>query len=217
MIKTRVGIQSGNRRIMKEVFRRPTHDRKLRAGSEIAHKNRKKLAPVQYDLIVDNPWETPEELKDTIRLVHALKPPYTFAINSLTLLPGTTIYRMGEKAGYTKKDQKITLSSYVQYMPTLLNLTLAGYNIRRVPQRWIDYIMAQNFGDRTITMKQYPRIGAVIIAIGLVKKIVHGLMRRDISAVPRPLDRRLGAILIRRRIKKSQPPSAKPRQISAAE
>ncbi|MBZ5497468.1 MAG: cobalamin-dependent protein [Acidobacteriia bacterium] len=201
MIKARIGIQSGNRRIMKEIFMRPPHDRKLVAGSEIAYKNRRKLAPVQYDLIVDNPWEHPEELKDTIRLVHALKPPYTFAINSLTLLPGTTIYRMGEQAGFTKKDQKITLASYVQYMPTALNLTLAFYNVRRVPQRWIDYIMAKDFGTRTVTMKQYPLIGAIIIALGLVKKVAHGLLRRDISAIPRPFDRRLGRFFVRRRIK----------------
>jgi anaerobic magnesium-protoporphyrin IX monomethyl ester cyclase len=199
LIKMRVGIQSGNRRIMREVFMRPAHDQKLLAGSLTAYKNRKKLAPVQYDLIVDNPWEHPEELKDTIRLVHELKPPYTFAINSLTLLPGTTIYRMGEQAGYTKKDQKITLSSYVQYMPTLLNLTLAGYNIGRVPQRWFDSVMARNFGDRTVTMKRYPRLGALIITLGLVKKIVHGLLRRDISAIPRPLDLSLGRLLVRRR------------------
>src|SRR5262252_4322921 len=62
MIKARIGVQSGNRRIMKEVFVRPQHDDKLRLGSEIAHRNRKKMAAVQYDLIVDNPWEHPEEL-----------------------------------------------------------------------------------------------------------------------------------------------------------
>ena len=69
MIKARIGVQSANTRIMKEVFVRPQHDSKLISGSEIAHKNRRKMAPVQYDLIVDNPWEHPEELKDTLRLV----------------------------------------------------------------------------------------------------------------------------------------------------
>ena len=40
MIKLRIGVQSGNARIMKEVFVRPRHDQKLILGSEIAHKNR---------------------------------------------------------------------------------------------------------------------------------------------------------------------------------
>jgi anaerobic magnesium-protoporphyrin IX monomethyl ester cyclase len=204
MIKARIGIQSGNPRIMKEVFMRPAHDRKLVAGSEIAYRNRKKLAPVQYDLIVDNPWEHPEELKDTLRLVHALKPPRTFAINSLTLLPGTTIFRMGKQAGHTRADQKITLSSYVQYMPNLLNLTIALHNIGRPPEWWMRRVLERDFGDRTVTMKQYPILGALIIALGLVKKVIHGLLRRDISAIPRPLDRRLGRLLVGRGVRSQE-------------
>jgi radical SAM superfamily enzyme YgiQ (UPF0313 family) len=188
MVKARIGVQSGNARIMKEVFVRPQHDHKLIAGSEIAHKNRRKMAAVQYDLIVDNPWEHPEELKDTLRLVASLKPPYTFAINSLTLLPGTTIYHMGEAAGFTKKDEQITLASYVQFMATELNLTLAFYNIAPVPRFWLKRVLACDYGDRTITMKQYPRIGRLISTLGVIKKILHGVARKDLSAIPRPLD-----------------------------
>jgi anaerobic magnesium-protoporphyrin IX monomethyl ester cyclase len=188
MIKARIGVQSANRRVMKEVFVRPQHDHKLLVASDIAHKNRRKMAPFQYDLIVDNPWEHPEELKDTLRMVESLKPPYTFAINSLTLLPGTTIYDMGEAAGFTDKDKKITLASYVNFMPTELNLTLAFHNIARVPRFWMRRVLARDYGGRTVTMKQYPKWGRVITTLGMVKKIVHGLARKDISAIPRPLD-----------------------------
>jgi len=197
MIKARIGVQSGNRRIMKDVFKRPQHDEKLKLGSEIAYKHRAKMAAVQYDLIVDNPWETPEELKDTLRLAAALKPPHTFAINALTLLPGTTIYDMGEEAGYTKKDEKITLASYVTYLPTELNLTLAFYNIARVPEFWLKRVLAKDYGDRTVTMKTYPRIGSLLVMLGVVKKIVHGVLRRDISAIPRPLDLIAGKFFVR--------------------
>jgi anaerobic magnesium-protoporphyrin IX monomethyl ester cyclase len=191
--------KSANERVMKEVFVRPRHDRKLLAASEIAFKNRRKLAAVQYDLIVDNPWERPDELKDTLRLVASLKPPYTFAINSLTLLPGTTIHRMGEAAGFTRGDQKITLASYVTFMPTALNLTLAFYNIARVPGFWLRRVLARNYGDRTVDMKVYPRFGALITFLGLVKKVVHGIARKDISAIPRPLDLIAGRIFVGKR------------------
>jgi anaerobic magnesium-protoporphyrin IX monomethyl ester cyclase len=201
MIKARIGIQSGNPRIMKEVFRRPLHDKKIVTASEVAWKYRKRLAPVQYDLIVDNPWESPEELKDTLRLLHTLRPPYNFAINALTLLPGTEIHRMAEKTGIARNETRITLSSYVQYRPTLLNLTLAFYSITRVPDFWIRYLLGKDFGTRTLDMKQYPIFGRIINVLGVAKKIVHGLARRDISAIPRPLDRSLGAWLIRRRFK----------------
>jgi anaerobic magnesium-protoporphyrin IX monomethyl ester cyclase len=207
MIKARIGVQSGNARIMKEVFVRPQHDRKVILGSEIAHQHRGEMAPVQYDLIVDNPWEHPEELKDTLRLVASLKPPYTFAINSLTLLPGTTIYRMGEGAGHTRKDQKITLASYVNFMPTALNLTLAFHNVAKVPAFWMRRVLARDYGERTIAMKQYPRLGAVISALGLVKKILHGIARGDISAIPRPLDLIAGKLFVRAKGRRTGAPS----------
>lgn len=201
MIKLRIGVQSGNPRIMKEVFVRPLHDEKIFAGSRIVHQHRKRMAPVQYDLIVDNPWEHPEEMKDTLRLVAGLKPPYTFTINSLTLLPGTTIHRMGEEAGFTNPEEKITLASYVTYMPTALNLTLAFYNIAPVPKFWLRRVLKRNYGERTVAMKQHPVLGALISAAGLIKKVTHGAARKDISAIPRPLDLIAGRILIRRKPK----------------
>jgi len=199
MVKLRIGVQSGNERIMREVFVRPRHDEKIFAGSEIVYKNRRRMAPVQYDLIVDNPWEHPEELKDTLRLVAALKPPYSFTVSSLTLLPGTTIHRMGEEAGFTNPEEKITLASYVNFMPTALNLTLAFYNIAPVPKFWLRRVLKRDYGERTIAMKQYPLLGAVISALGLLKKVVHGVARKDISAIPRPLDLVAGRLFVRRR------------------
>ncbi len=198
MVKVRLGVQSGNARIMKEVFVRPRHDSKVLAASEITNKNRRKMAPAQFDLIVDNPWETPEELKDTLRLVDSLQPPYTFAINSLTLLPGTTIYRMGEEAGFTDHTKKITLASYVNFMATEINLTLAFYNIARPPRFWVNRVLNRDYGDRTVTMKQYPRIGAMLSFLGVIKKIVHGLARKDVTAIPRPFDLLAGRWFIAR-------------------
>jgi radical SAM superfamily enzyme YgiQ (UPF0313 family) len=197
MVKARIGIQSANARVMKEVFVRPRHNHKVVEASEIAWRNRARIAPVQYDLIVDNPWEHPEELKDTLRLVASMRPPYTFAIHALTLLPGTTIHRMGDEAGFARKDERITLASYVTYMPTALNLTLAFYNIMRVPKFWLNRVLARNYGSRTIEMKQYRRLGALILAVGLVKKVLHGLLRKDVSAIPRPFDLYLGRLFVR--------------------
>jgi len=197
MIKMRVGIQSGNRRIMRDVFMRPLHEAHLIEGSEIAYKNRKKIGPVQYDLIVDNPLEHPEELKDTIRLVHRLKRPYTIALNSLRLLPGTAIHRMAQKAGLTKDDDRIISSSFEHFMPNMLNLTLSFYNITRVPGFWLRYVLKKDFGERTVTMKRYPVLGAFVLAAAILKKNFHNLIRGDIFLLPRPLDAWFGRFFVR--------------------
>ena len=201
MIKARIGIQSGNRRIMREIFARPLHEERLIEGSEIAYTNRKKLGPVQYDLIMDNPWEHPEELKDTIRLVHRLKPPYTFSLNSLILLPGTRIHAMAEQAGLTGEDRGISPSSYERLMPNMLNLTLAFYNITKVPEFWYRRVMKRDFGARTVAMKRYPFTGRLIITAGMLKRAFHNLIRRDVSLWPRPLDGWFGRVLVGRRFR----------------
>jgi hypothetical protein len=130
--------------------------------------------------------------------VHHLKPPYTFATNSLTLLPGTAIYKMGKEAAFVDDRKRITLASYNHFTPTLLNLTLAFYNITRVPEFWFRYIMQKTFGERTVTMKQYPLLGILVTSCGVVKRLIHNCMRKDISFMPRPLDRWVGKLLIRR-------------------
>jgi len=48
-----------------------------------------------------------------------------------------------------------------------------------------------------VTMKQYPRIGVLITGAGLVKKLIHSCLRRDISPIPRPLDRWVGKVFVR--------------------
>ncbi len=201
MIKMRVGIQSGNRRIMRDVFRRPHHEEHLIKGSEVAFRNRKKIGPVQYDLIVDNPLEHPEELKDTIRLVNRLNKPYTIALNSLSLFPGTAIHRMAKAAGIQTGDHNAISSSFVHYRPNMLNLTLAFYNITRVPAFWLKYILQKNFGEQTTTMKCYPFTGFIIGLLGMIKKSFHNLIRGDISLWPRPLDGWIGRFYIRPSVK----------------
>jgi hypothetical protein len=43
-------------------------------------------------------------------------------------------------------------------------------------------------------MKQYLRIGALIGVLGLIKKVLHGIARRDISPIPRPFDLFIGKV-----------------------
>jgi hypothetical protein len=55
-------------------------------------------------------------------------------------------------------------------------------------------------------LKQYPRIGFLINLIGGLKTLFHGLMRHDISLMPRPLDGWLAALTVRRKIPKEPHP-----------
>jgi len=48
-----------------------------------------------------------------------------------------------------------------------------------------------------------PRLGRIVTTLGVMKKMVHGIARRDISALPRPLDLIAGRWLVRARGRKT--------------
>lgn len=97
-----IGIQSGSPRIFKGMYHRPESlDSMVGASRCIERAARKKGKQVlsRYDFILDNPWESEEDLEQSIRLCLDLARPYSLAMFSLTLYPGTELYQKGRDEG----------------------------------------------------------------------------------------------------------------------
>jgi len=92
--------------------------------------NRNLLAPC-YHIILDNPWETNKDVKDTLKLIFELPKPFWLKIASLTFYPGTFLYHKAAKDGFIKdefndiyrKPFSITRGSYLNYL-----VYLSGHN-----------------------------------------------------------------------------------------
>jgi anaerobic magnesium-protoporphyrin IX monomethyl ester cyclase len=50
------------------------------------------LEPPKYDIIIDNPYETMEDLQETIKLLLRIPPPFQVQPFSLVFIPGTDLY-----------------------------------------------------------------------------------------------------------------------------
>jgi len=50
-----------------------------------------------YEVIVDNPWETDQDLVDTLMFLSRLPPPYHLAVYSLTFFPDTELYQKAKR------------------------------------------------------------------------------------------------------------------------
>lgn len=70
----RLGIQSGSLRTKKLYKRFYSNDQVIKTDKEINEFKDKLL--VSYDVIVDNPWETDEDLTETLMLLSELSPPF---------------------------------------------------------------------------------------------------------------------------------------------
>jgi len=129
-----IGIQSGSDRLNREVYNRfITRDQLLKAAQTL-NKFSDKLT-VMYDVISCNPYENPEDILETIRLVLEIPPPFYLSVNNLIYFEGTPLYKRALQDGHIKTEedsaemlnywdrwQHIKLKKKNPYLNLLLNL-----------------------------------------------------------------------------------------------
>jgi anaerobic magnesium-protoporphyrin IX monomethyl ester cyclase len=130
--RVRMGIQSGSDRILK-FYRRPTPiPRVEQAARSISEFSRYHINPA-YDIIVDNPVETRQDVVDTLELVYRLARPFTLQIYSLRVIPNTVLETQLEDEGL---DIEQINRNYTVLRPTFANVILYLLMVWR-PPRWL--------------------------------------------------------------------------------
>ena len=120
-----VGVQSGSERIFKKLYHRPESLSEVVSVSRCIKQASRKLNKqilVRYDFILDNPWESPEDIEASIYLCTKLEKPFNVAMFSLTLYPGTDLYQRAQKEGLITDDlNQVYRSSQLVPKRTFLN------------------------------------------------------------------------------------------------
>lgn len=100
--RVEIGIQTGSEKVRKQVFERPVSDKKLIKASQIMRDL--KIVPF-YDIIVDNPFETPEDKKQGLDLLLKISRPFYMHMFSLQYFPNTILTRKALDCGLISEDQ----------------------------------------------------------------------------------------------------------------
>lgn len=111
-----IGLQSGSEKINREVYHRRTDNEEFLSVAACAVRHRIALI---FDVILDNPFETEEDILATVNLILRVPKPYQFQLYSLTLYPGTELYRRAREAHMPIEDP--CGKNYFEYRPTYLN------------------------------------------------------------------------------------------------
>ncbi len=122
MIELQVGIQTGSERTRK-IYRRGPSTAKVMESVRLIHQYENFLKPV-YDFIVDNPFEDDNDLVQTLQMIQHFPRPFHLNIFSLSLLPGTQLYRMAEEKGLVFDETKqfeSTRKTYINFVFSLFN------------------------------------------------------------------------------------------------
>ncbi len=101
MIKLRIGIQTGSDRTRKLFARTWENNKTITDITNLISKFIKKgsLKYVMYDVILDNPWETEEDYRQTLDMILSLPGPFGLYCFSLTFYPGSVLYERALSEG----------------------------------------------------------------------------------------------------------------------
>lgn len=101
----RMGIQTGSESTKKLYNRRYTNQQ-VQKAAEIISEFKNKIDTPYYDIILDNPWETEENLIETLMFLSKLQTPYRLSYFSLNFYPGTELYKKAKSDGIITDDLK---------------------------------------------------------------------------------------------------------------
>ncbi|UCF06129.1 MAG: B12-binding domain-containing radical SAM protein [bacterium] len=117
----RLGIQTGSERT-KILFRRYYSNKQVEEVVKAIHTFKDKIRRPLYDIILDNPWETEEDLKDTLMFLSKFPTPYALNLYSLTFYPETELYWKAKKDGIITDDlEEVYRKVYHDCRNTYLN------------------------------------------------------------------------------------------------
>ncbi len=135
--RVRMGIQSGSDRILK-FYRRPTPIPKIEHAAQVISEFARYHINPSYDIIVDNPIETRQDVIDTLELVYRLARPFTLNIFSLRVIPNTVLEKQMSEAGI---DIEEINQNYTSLRPTWANVLLYVLMLWRPPRKWFDRML----------------------------------------------------------------------------
>ena len=150
------------------------------AGRIIGQFAGKYHVPPAFDIIVDNPIETRQDVIDTLELLYKMPRPYTLLIYSLNVIPNTELERAITERGVELDGISSSFLTVPFRAANILFYLLATWK----PPRWLFDKMLTWVRASNEDQKMYERTGATVKTIYLARRGYNQLKFMDFSVLP---------------------------------
>jgi len=182
MNRARMGVQSGNEKMLTFFQRRTAVDRIRSSASMLGKAARKyNMIPPAYDIITDCPLEDRDDVVTTLRFLYDLERPYTLTIFGLRVFPKTKLWEYF--ASHPDwGDPRTINSSYLDTRQTMGNIILYMLGTGKPPARLFEWLLGfvKGYGD---PQPLYPVLHFLAKNIYLAKRAFDHLAKLDFTVM----------------------------------
>ncbi len=107
-----VGIQTGSKRTI-EMYKRTGVNKGVEETLGLINRYKRWVFPY-YDFLIDNPYETDEDLIETLALIKRIKRPYKIRIYSLVPFPGTELYMKQREDNLLENERDVYRKDFAE-------------------------------------------------------------------------------------------------------
>ncbi len=171
---TELGIQTGSADVMKMYKRGMTNEQLLKAVNIITKYVDKTQIP-DYHVILDNPWETTEDVLKNLRLLWTLPTPYNLLPSSLVPYPGTEFYHKTIEDGFvTDEYNQIYRKGFHTPNGSYLNFLFFLTIFNNLPKETVEFLAQDRF-VRLFNQRKYDHFWGKVYQYGEVFRQVQKL------------------------------------------
>lgn len=169
LTKLKMGVQSGSKRIMTELFdRNPNFDKIVELTEFIGKKWGGKMSLPIYDFITGIPWATDSDKEDAFRTIAKFHPPFFAQVFTLAHYPGSKLFRMAVKDKIVD-PMNLPQQNHAVTEPTLSNALLQLLGFVKFPSWLIEMIIQKGWAKSAYPM---PRLFRFSTFFGNARKLV---------------------------------------------
>lgn len=162
LCELQIGVQTGSDRMNSQVYKRHMPSANTLATSRILNKYANRIV-IDYQFIISNPYETRDDLLQTLRLIQSMPKPFTVNTFNLSYFFGTPLYELAVNDGIIRCEADTATQFHFYDIQNHMKL-------KKLKERYLNSMMFWIAGKHTTT--RYGFVPAFLFNILISRPVI---------------------------------------------